>query len=81
MTLLGYVDVVQLKHFFIGLMGFDLQSLPSNSALLIAHLSCIVLLMLIFPFSKLLHAPALFFSPTRNQADNSREQRFVARQK
>jgi len=31
--------------------------------------------MLIFPISKLLHAPGLFFSPTRNQTDNAREQR------
>ena len=27
--------------------------------------------MIIFPISKLLHAPGLFFSPTRNQADNA----------
>jgi nitrate reductase gamma subunit len=32
----------------------------------------------VFPISKLLHAPGLFFSPTRNQADNSREQRHLA---
>jgi hypothetical protein len=31
--------------------------------------------MLVFPFSKLLHAPGVFFSPTRNQADNPREHR------
>jgi hypothetical protein len=34
--------------------------------------------MLVFPFSKLLHAPGLFFSPTRNQADNPREKRHIA---
>jgi hypothetical protein len=28
--------------------------------------------MVIFPFSKLLHAPGVFFSPTRNQVDSSR---------
>jgi hypothetical protein len=33
--------------------------------------------MIIFPFSKLLHAPGVFFSPTRNQVDNPREQRHV----
>ena len=36
------------------------------------------LLMLIFPFSKLLHAPGVFFSPTRNQVDNARERRHLA---
>jgi hypothetical protein len=34
--------------------------------------------MIIFPFSKLLHAPGLFFSPSRNQADNPREKRHIA---
>jgi nitrate reductase gamma subunit len=35
-------------------------------------------LMTIFPISKLLHAPGLFFSPSRNQADNPREHRYVS---
>ena len=35
--------------------------------------------MLIFPISKLLHAPGVFFSPTRNQVDNPREQRHIAK--
>jgi len=34
-------------------------------------------LMIIFPFSKLLHAPGVFFSPSRNQVDNAREKRHV----
>jgi hypothetical protein len=38
----------------------------------------VALLMLIFPISKLLHAPGLFFSPTRNQSDNTREARHLA---
>jgi hypothetical protein len=35
-------------------------------------------LMIVFPFSKLLHVPGVFFSPTRNQIDNPREQRHIA---
>jgi hypothetical protein len=34
--------------------------------------------MIVFPISKLLHAPGLFFSPTRNQIDNPRERRHTA---
>ena len=34
--------------------------------------------MIVFPISKLLHAPGVFFSPTRNQVDNPREKRHVA---
>ncbi len=37
-----------------------------------------VILMIVFPISKLMHAPGLFFSPTRNQADTPREARHVA---
>jgi len=34
--------------------------------------------MIIFPISKLLHAPGIFFSPTRNQVDNPREKRHLS---
>ncbi len=70
-------DVVAVKAFFLGLMWFDWQPLPMDP-LLHSHLILVALLMLIFPFSKLLHAPGVFFSPTRNQADNPRERRHVA---
>jgi len=77
MSFVSHIDVVQLKMFVIGLFGFDFQSLPESGALLI-HLLLVVVLLLIFPFSKLLHAPGVFFSPTRNQVDNPREKRHLA---
>jgi nitrate reductase gamma subunit len=46
--------------------------------LLLVHLALVATLMIIFPISKLLHAPGVFFSPTRNQVDNPREQRHLA---
>ena len=46
--------------------------------LLALHILSAELLMIVFPFSKLLHAPGVFFSPTRNQVDNPRERRHVA---
>lgn len=77
MKFVAHTDVVSVKAFFLGLMTFDLQPLP-ESPLLYLHLSLVALLMLLFPFSKLLHAPGVFFSPTRNQTDNPREQRHIA---
>ncbi len=71
------VDIVQLKAFALGLLYFDWQPLP-ESGLLIAHLALVLILMVIFPISKLLHAPGVFFSPTRNQVDNPREKRHLA---
>ena len=46
--------------------------------LLLVHLLLVAGLMIVFPFSKLLHAPGVFFSPTRNQVDDPRERRHVA---
>jgi nitrate reductase gamma subunit len=77
MTFVVHTDVVAVKEFFRGLVTFQVAPLPSDPLLLL-HLLLVAVLMIVFPFSKLLHAPGLFFSPTRNQADNPREKRHVA---
>ena len=77
MRFVAHADIVAVKAFMLGLMRLDLQPLPADPVLLL-HLGLVALLMLVFPISKLLHAPGLFFSPTRNQADTSREARHVA---
>ena len=77
MRFVAHTDIVAVKAFMLGLMRLDLQPLPADPVLLL-HLALVALLMLVFPISKLLHAPGLFFSPTRNQADTSREARHVA---
>jgi nitrate reductase gamma subunit len=77
MKYVSHTDIVAVKAFMLGLMRFDLQPLPADGPLLV-HLFLVAALMAIFPASKLLHAPGVFFSPTRNQADDSRERRHVA---
>lgn len=77
MTFVAHTDIMALKAFALGLVVFDWQPVPTDPALLI-HLGLVALLMIIFPVSKLLHAPGIFFSPTRNQMDNPRERRHVA---
>ena len=77
MTFVIHTDIVQLRAFVQGVITFDWQEIPADPILLL-HLTAVFLLMIIFPFSKLLHAPGLFFSPTRNQVDNSREKRHIA---
>ncbi len=76
MSFVEHTDIVAVKAYFLGLMYFDWQPLPADP-LLLAHLLMVALLMIVFPFSKLLHAPGVFFSPTRNQADNPREKRHL----
>ena len=77
MKYVAHTDIVGVKVFFLGLMVFDWQPLPADP-LLYAHLALVALLMLIFPVSKLLHAPGVFFSPSRNQVDDPREHRHLA---
>lgn len=76
MKFVAHTDIVAVKAFFLGLIYFDWQTMP-NDWLLVLHLSLVALLMIIFPFSKLLHAPGVFFSPSRNQIDNPREKRHL----
>jgi nitrate reductase gamma subunit len=77
MTFVSHTDIVALKAFAYGLVTFSPQPLPSDGPLLI-HLFLVAVLMIIFPISKLLHVPGVFFSPTRNQTDTPREKRHIA---
>jgi len=77
MSFVNHTDIMQLKDFVLGLFYLQWQHLPEDG-LLLTHLSLVILLMIIFPISKLLHAPGIFFSPTRNQVDNPREKRHLA---
>ena len=77
MKYVAHTDIISLKAYVLGLMYFDWQPLPADPVLLV-HLSLVLILIFIFPISKLLHAPGVFFSPGRNQADNTREKRYVS---
>jgi nitrate reductase gamma subunit len=77
MRFVAHTDIIAVKVFMLGLMRFDWQPLPADPILLV-HLGLVAVLMIIFPMSKLLHAPGLFFSPTRNQTDNPREVRHIS---
>ena len=77
MKFLSHTDIVAVKAFALGLILFDWQPLPAHFAVFV-HLFLVALLVAIFPYSKLLHAPGVFFSPGRNQADDPRERRHLA---
>ena len=77
MKFVAHTDIVALKAFFLGLMAFDWQPLPADPVLLL-HLGLVATLMIVFPLSKLLHAPGVFFSPSLNQVDDARERRHAA---
>lgn len=77
MKYVARTDVVAVKAYFLGLMRLDWQPLPADPVLYV-HLGLVAALMIVFPYSKLLHAPGVFFSPSRNQADDPREARHLA---
>lgn len=61
-----HVYLVDVKAFILGLMAFQPVAPPAHPLFLL-HLFFVLLLMIYFPFSKLLHAGGVFFSPTQNQ--------------
>jgi len=77
--LMRYVDrvyLVDVKAFILGLLTLHPVS-PPSSAYFLAHLLLVCTLLAYFPFSKLMHAPGVFFSPTRNSRNNSRSVRHI----
>ncbi|GMT39671.1 MAG: menaquinol oxidoreductase [bacterium] len=70
-------DIVSVKAFMLGLLYLDVQPIPTDW-LFLTHITLVISLLLVFPFSKLLHVPGVFFSPTRNQVDDAREKRHIA---
>ena len=58
--------LVDVKAFTIGLMTLRPVP-PPKHPLFLVHFTLVLVLMIYFPFSKLLHAGGIFFSPTQNQ--------------
>jgi nitrate reductase gamma subunit len=72
------VDVVSVKTLTHGLVAFQAAAPLGNiSDLFFIHLFLVTILMVYFPFSKLMHMGGVFLSPTRNLANNSRMVRHI----
>lgn len=73
-------NVVAIKSSMLGLFT-SMTSLPAVNSpgdiVFVLHLVLVGILLIIFPYSKLMHAGGLFFSPTRVQVDNPRECKHV----
>jgi nitrate reductase gamma subunit len=71
-------DLVGIKDLILGLVTFH-PLIPSGEAnwLVPTHLVLVSVLLAYFPFSKLMHAPGIFLSPTRNLRNDSRAKRHV----
>lgn len=60
------VDIMATRRFMLSLLDLSPTVLPIHGMLLL-HLASVILLILIFPFSKLIHFPGYFFNPAHNQ--------------
>ncbi len=70
------VNLVDVKAFVYGLVTFSPTQMP-DSTLFLIHFSLVLVLLVYFPFSKLMHSWGVFVSPARVQLDNPREVRHV----
>jgi nitrate reductase gamma subunit len=71
------VDIVAVKELAMGLVTFH-PAVPAGAGpIFFLHLALVSALLIYFPFSKLMHAPGVFLSPTRNLANNNRMSRHV----
>ena len=71
------VDLINVKELAIGLFTFQPVIPQGIGVIFFIHLFLVSTLIAYFPFSKLLHMPGIFLSPTRNLANNSRMKRHV----
>ena len=77
MRLFYKVDVVGVKELAMGVLTFH-PVIPEGIGLAFyIHLFLVSTLLAYFPFSKLMHAPGVLFSPTRNLKNDSRRRRHV----
>jgi nitrate reductase gamma subunit len=71
------IDVASVKQLAVGLAGFT-PSVPAGlNPVFYGHLFLVCVLAAYFPLGKLVHAPGIFLSPTRNLANNNRAVRHV----
>jgi nitrate reductase gamma subunit len=67
-----HTDIAAVKQLALGLVTFH-PVVPANiSPLFFTHLFLVSVLFAYFPFSKLMHAPGVFMSPSRNMTTNNR---------
>ncbi len=71
------VDIVEVKTLSMGLLNLKPVVSENIGILFFIHLFLICCLFCYFPFSKLLHMPGIFLSPTRNMANNNRAKRHI----
>ena len=71
------VDVIAIKELTMGLVTFNYVVPETITVSFFIHVFLVSVLMVYFPFSKLMHLPGVFLSPTRNLPNDSRAKHHV----
>jgi nitrate reductase gamma subunit len=71
------VDLLSVKQLAMGLFTFHPTVPAGIGAIFYVHLFLVSVLLVYFPFSKLMHAGGVFLSPTRNMRNVNRSERYV----
>jgi [DsrC]-trisulfide reductase subunit M len=71
------VDITAIKQLTMGLVTFHWSIPEGIHPLFFIHLFFVSVLLMYFPFSKLMHLGGVFLSPTRNMTANTREKRHI----
>jgi len=71
------VDVIAVKELTMGLMTFKYVIPETIDVSFFVHVFLVSCLMAYFPFSKLMHLPGVFLSPTRNMPNDTRAKHHV----
>ncbi len=71
------VDIIAVKELAMGLVTFHPTIPQGIGSIFYVHLFLVSTLLACFPFSKLVHMAGVFFSMTRNMANNNRAVRHV----
>lgn len=74
---LDKVDIVKVKELAMGLVSFSPTMPDGIGVIFYIHLFFVSVLLIYFPFSKLMHMGGIFFSPTRNLANTNRMKRHI----
>lgn len=72
MRYFGKTDIASVKVMTMGLVSFKPIVVDSVGAIFYMHLFLVSILLIYFPFSKLMHLGGVFLSPTRNLPNDSR---------
>ena len=80
MRYIDKVDIAMVKVVLMGLVTFNfpsMEQLAQIGPIFFIHVTFVSVLLIYFPFSKLMHMGGIFFSPTRNLKCNTREVRHI----